>query len=421
MKYINILLFITLNFLSVLPSLSEEKKEEKYIIEADKTEGVIEGDERVIIGTGHVKITHGKLIITCDKGTSYEKQELVILENNVVIDDKEQGYHLTSGYVEYHKNDKHSIATKSPVLIIKKEENPIKVESEMMEMFSKEDKGIARGNVWIYYEDIVAQCDLATYYGKEDKIILEGDPVCWQGDSRLAGGKITLFIKNDKADKIFVEKESRMIYYTKSEKKSNIEGNETNQQKSEKNSESKGEPSDIKKPEENKDQGNGDNNTTENDNAVPDNSINKTNTNETEQKSTTEEVKNEETTGRVDTYGDTMTAYFQNGEVVRVLIDGNAEGVYYPYKDEKATDEKVFASGDRIDVSLKDQEVERIRILGNATGYYDPGKEGGQTKAYGDTMIVFIKDGEVDRIIIRGEAKGIYYHGKEQGEEEKSK
>ena len=417
MRYIHILTFVILNLFIILPPIAEDKKEEeKYVIEADNTEGIIEGDERVIIGTGHVKITHGKLIITCDKGTSYEKQELSILENNVIIDDPGQGYHLTSGYVEYHRKDKHSIATKTPILTIKKEENPIKVESEMMEMFSKEDIGIARGNVWIHYEDIVAQCDLATYYGKEEKIILEGDPVCWQGDSRLAGKKITLYIKNDKADKIFIEKESRMIYYTKSEKKN--EGIEKTDKIGEEPS-----PSEIKKSEEEtfkqlKDEKN------ENLNEPSLNELSNKNQPTENQENTEltnkqEGERKEETTGRVDTYGDMMTAYFQNGEVVRVLIEGNAQGLYYPYKEEKPTNEKVFASGDKIDVTLKDQEVERIRILGNASGYYDPGKEGGQTKAYGDTMIIFIKDGEVDRIIIRGKAKGIYYHGKEKGEETK--
>ncbi|MGQ9706575.1 MAG: LptA/OstA family protein [bacterium] len=414
MKHIYISISIIIIYLIFLNSLPEQKsQEEKYIIEADKTEGIIDGDERIIIGTGNVKITHGKLIITCDKGTSYEKQEMSVLENNVVIDDKEQGYHLTAGYVEYHKKDKHSIATKNPILIIKKKENPIRVESEMMEMFSKEDIGIARGNVWIYYEDIVAQCDLATYYGKENRIILEGDPVAWQGENRLSGKKITLFIKDDKADKIFVDKDARMIYYTKGEKKTEEKDDEVGSievpssgdvKEGNKNENSEGAIKEIETEKE----------TT---------SKSSTGTNERGDKKLEsdekKEDKGEETIGRVDTYGEMMTAYFKDGEVIRVLIEGNAQGVYYPYEDEKPTDEKVFASGDKIDVTLKDRKAERIRVLGSVGGYYDPGKKGGQTKAYGDTMIIFIENGEVDRIIIRGKAKGIYYHGKEEGEETK--
>ena len=406
---LKLILLLSLVFVPASKILTQEGEKEKYIIEADKTEGIMEGEERVIIGTGNVKITHGKLVITCDKGTSYEKQDLAILEKNVVIDDPDKGYHLTAGYVEYHKNDKHSIATQTPILTIKKEEEPIRVESELMEMFSEDDIGIARGNVWIYYQDIIAQCDLATYYGKEETIVLEGDPVAWQDESRLAGEVITLYIKDDEVDKIFINGGSRMIYYTREEKEKvedNMDGNKITDETGENIEEPSNPGEEYITP-------------TPPSITVPEEVIMEREEETGEEETTGEGIENKgekKTTGRVDTYGDVMTAYFEDGEVVRVLIEGNAEGIYYPYENGEPTDERVFASGNRIDVSLRDEQVERIRITGDVSGFYDPGKEGGQTRVYGDVMVIFIADNEVDKIIIRGKAKGIYYHGREEEE-----
>jgi hypothetical protein len=116
--------------------------------------------------------------------------------------------------------------------------------------------------------------------------------------------------------------------------------------------------------------------------------------------------------GRVETAGDKMIAYFEDENIKRLIIEGNAEGIYYPYKDNQETGESVFTSGDVIDVYINNENIDLIRITGDAVGVYNPGEnKESLTKTFGRIMVIYMaEDGEVDRIIVRGNAKGIYMH-----------
>lgn len=57
----------------------------------------------------------------------------------------------------------------------------------------------ALGDVRISYGNKRATCRRAVYYADEEKVILEGDPVLWEGDNRLRGARIVVFLKEDRA------------------------------------------------------------------------------------------------------------------------------------------------------------------------------------------------------------------------------
>jgi lipopolysaccharide export system protein LptA len=368
----------------------------------------MEGDESVLVATGNVKIIHGSTTITCKEARSYENKKMAILEKNVVVVDEEGGYHLDAGYVEYYRKEKHSIATKEPVLLLtKRKDRPIRIESVFMEMFQKKDIGIAKGNVWIYQEDITAQCDKCTYFGKEDRIILEGEPVAWKEDSRLAGDTITLILEEDVVKEIHVNDNTRMIYYSYEEEQNIDESDEedlsdedmpddkdvsTDDTVNEKKDETE-EITDVIKT------------NSENHSEVDENEV-------SEDKEINDEKEEKVIIGRVETAGDKMIAYFEDENIKRLIIEGNAEGIYYPYKDNQETGESVFTSGDVIDVYINNENIDLIRITGDAVGVYNPGEnKESLTKTFGRIMVIYMaEDGEVDRIIVRGNAKGIYMH-----------
>lgn len=421
----------------------EDEEDKKYVVEADVTEGFMEGEESVLVATGNVKITHSSTVITCEKARSYDDKKMAILEKNVVVDDEEGGYHLTADYVEYYREEEHSIATKEPVLIIKKrEDRPIRIESVFMEMFHKEDRGFASGNVWIYQEDITAQCDKCTYYGEEEEIILEGDPIAWQNDSRLAGDLITLYLKEDVVEEIHVDGNTRMIYYSyeeeevepETDEESTAEDEENSEEEAldEKNEEGEDDIELLDSPEQVEDDGN----ISDDDDVVEGEMEDEQNEyqDEVEREGDTIDEEGEEEAereveegteertiiGRVETSGDKMVAYFEDEVVKRVLIEGDAEGIYYPYEDNIETGETVFSSGDIMDIYIENDNIDNIRIRGDVVGVYDPGEgEEGMTKTFGKIMVIYMDDGgEVDRIIVRGNAKGIYTTREGQEKEE---
>ncbi len=57
----------------------------------------------------------------------------------------------------------------------------------------------ATGDVKIAYGTKRAHCEKAVYYVKEEKVVLEGHPILWEGDNRLKGGRIVVFLKEDRA------------------------------------------------------------------------------------------------------------------------------------------------------------------------------------------------------------------------------
>jgi len=59
-------------------------------------------------------------------------------------------------------------------------------------------KIVAQGNVKINQDERTATCEMATYFQPSQKIILTGKPKVWQGSNIVSGGKITIFLNEDK-------------------------------------------------------------------------------------------------------------------------------------------------------------------------------------------------------------------------------
>ena len=71
------------------------------------------------------------------------------------------------------------------------------------ELLAKTEREVERieatGDVKIAYGTKRAHCEKAVYYVKEEKVVLEGHPMLWEGDNRLKGGRIVVFLKEDRA------------------------------------------------------------------------------------------------------------------------------------------------------------------------------------------------------------------------------
>ena len=191
---------------------AEEPEDERYHVEADVTEGYMSGDEQVLHGTGNVLITHGDTRITCDEAWSYEKEGNAVLKGNVRLVNEKENYVLTSQYGEYFEKTKLAVASKGPKLVLTGD-RPVIITGDIMRMNTETEEGEAVGNAHVVSEDVEAFGETLLYFGEEERIELLGTPVAWQGDSRLAGDKLTMFLAGDDVDRLLVEGDARVIYF----------------------------------------------------------------------------------------------------------------------------------------------------------------------------------------------------------------
>jgi len=396
-------------------SPAKDPKDEPYHVEADVTEGYYTAGDQVLHGIGNVVIVHGETTITCDEAYSYEAQELATLLGNVVVRDKAQEYTLTSGYAEYRRGDRLSVATKNPKLVLEKD-RPITITSDIMRMWQDREYGEGAGNVKIVSEDVEGYGQKLKYFGKEDRVELTGKPVVRQADSRLAGDVITLYLEEDRLSRALAERSCRLIYFSRPEEEEEegpAAAEETGptgeaaapaEESPGSTEEDVASPEKVAGPEEGAD-------------ALADDNVGASGEGvaAAEEPAAPAEGEEEEErpTGRVEAAGDRMEGFFTEGKLDRVDITGEAEGHYWPFDElGRETGEQVDAAGDLIRVTMNGGEVRRILIDGNAEGVYRPAKAEGRsgvTQTAGDTITVFVTKREIRRIVVSGHARGSYF------------
>lgn len=398
------------------PGEKKEGEEEPYHVEADVTEGYYSAGNQVLHGVGNVVIVHGGTTITCDEAYSYEADKLATLLGNVRVKNETQKYTLTSGYAEYHRDEKLSVATQSPRLVLERD-RPVTITADIMRLWADNDYGEAAGDVKIVSEDVVGYGQILKRFGKEDRIELSGKPVVHQKDSRLAGDVITLFLEGDKLRRALAEGSSRLLYFSRPEEEKEEEVEEEARGEEEEGEEGGGagevegqgegtEPEAVDAA-----AGTGDEASPADAEAEGDEVSGET----TEEGVETDagEEGEEPPTGRVVASGDKMEGFFEDGVLDHVDIVGDAEGHYWPFDEfGRETGEKVDAAGDLIRVNMNDGEVKKILVEGNAEGVYRPSKAEGRsgvTRTAGDRISVFVTEREVRRIVVFGRARGSYF------------
>lgn len=416
------------------PAVSDKKidettgpEDERYHVEADVTEGYMSGDEQVLHGIGNVLITHGDTRITCDEAWSYEKEGNAVLKGNVRLVNEKENYVLTSQYGEYFEKTKLAVASKGPKLILTGD-RPVTITGDIMRMNTETEEGETVGNAHVVSEDVEAFGETLLYFGEEERVELLGTPVAWEGDSRLAGDKLTMFFAGDDVDRLLVEGDARVIYFAEGgdEEEEGPEASETEETSTEP-VESSGGPEGTETVEEVIGEeafvaGVSEDETIE---ETADAELAFDEPLDFEASVAGEEFGEEEEeppTGRVEASGDVIDCLFDEGQIEKIYIIGSAQGAFMPFDElGRETGEKIDSSGDRITVYTREGEVKKIIVEGDAVGVYHPaeavGREG-VTRTEGDTISVYMRDQEVRRIVVHGHARGSYFTREAAAEEE---
>ncbi len=240
-----------------------DKGNEPYTIDADHFESkLLENGERVTYLTGNCRLVHGDLTIRCEKTILYKERNLADLETDVVITQKgmratakkgvyqrainrlylEGDVHIVDGdndikaeKVTYYRTKMQAVAEKHVIMINKKEhttitgeyalwdrveqsgfvtENPKMVivdngeeytlYSQKLEVYNKEKKAVAVQDVRMISKDVNATCGVGTFYQKQGRIVMMGEPVLFRDSRKIFGNEIILYVENRDVKEVVV-------------------------------------------------------------------------------------------------------------------------------------------------------------------------------------------------------------------------
>jgi lipopolysaccharide assembly outer membrane protein LptD (OstA) len=327
-----------------------ERSESIELLNADFSELRTEKDNIMLNLIGNVKFRHGQLnlesqravwyrtagqvvfmdsvkiedpdqVLWADRVTYYKNSRKVVADGNVRLFSKKEDAEISGGHGEYDRTTKKVLFSQSPVLVLKPHQgdSTVTVNSQIMEYYIDQEKGVAQKDVYITKGNMRAQCDSATVLNKENKIILEGRPEAEKEKDRLFGDKIEIYLQNKKVERIEVFGNARASHLEVYDSLSQVS---------------------------------------------PEDSLVKANKGKESFLSSKR-----------------MIFLLEEERLKEVEAWGNATSIYYPSQkngsisNQGFTGEKNEASGDTIDLFLSDDRIIRVLIQGGAMGTYSFPKE----------------------------------------------
>lgn len=162
---------------------------------------------------GQVALGDQNSQLTARRVRYFQQTEIAFAEEEVAITNSDRRLLLTCGKAEYYRQQEHSKATISPVLIefdSLKQEN-MRITGEIIELFEGGARAKVTGKVEITQKKTRARCEEAEYFREEGRLELRFDPVAWQERDELRGELIELFIANQKLSQVKVTGKATMV------------------------------------------------------------------------------------------------------------------------------------------------------------------------------------------------------------------
>jgi lipopolysaccharide export system protein LptA len=104
--------------------------------------------------------------------------------------------------------------------VVLKKEGMTLYSDSMTVFYDKPTKGVreieAVGNVVVRKDGRVALSNRASYYSREEKIVLTGDPRIIENENQLGGERITLFMRDDRS----IVEGGKVLFYQDKDKQS---------------------------------------------------------------------------------------------------------------------------------------------------------------------------------------------------------
>ena len=132
---------------------------------------------------------------------------------NVIMTDSVKKNTLSGDYIYYNEKTETGLATDSALLVDWSGEDTLWVHADTLRTFKDSVYDVAKGyfNVRIYRNDIQGLCDSLVYTSRDSVMNMYGEPVLWAEKNQLSGEFIQAFTKNQKVNRIHIQREAIAI------------------------------------------------------------------------------------------------------------------------------------------------------------------------------------------------------------------
>jgi len=252
--------------------------------------------------------------ITAQTMTYYRRDRRVTAMQDVRMVDFQQDAVLTSQRIDYFRDLKQFDAFGNPELIFNPNDDTARmvIDSRQMSYLAKEKRGVASDSVVITRNNLVARSGQAEFFRDPEHVVLTGKPVIVQNENELSGDSISIFTEGRKISSLLVRGDARALYRT-----------------------------------------------------LPDSAL--------------MEYSTAEITGRE------IEAFFENDKISQMVTRRNATSVYDPAVTDTLITGTNTASGDSITLFFDNGLIKRVMIAGGARGEFIEPKFNSKSGAYFDT------------------------------------
>ncbi|MFQ6091162.1 MAG: LPS assembly protein LptD [bacterium] len=257
-----------------------------------------------------------------------QESRAVARGDSVQLSDLRNNLELLGKNVSYHYDREYAVATGRPTIVRRDEEEKLLMTlvSDTVEVFSRDDRLVAAGDVRIEREKFVAESGRAFICNNGERVILKGNPVLRQSTNRLTGDEIELTLEDSKVTRVQTTGRARAISTSRKDttgervELSELTGGEITLYLRDEEAENlvvAGNASSLYHLREGRGEG-----------------------------------------ARNEASGDTITLFFLQGEIDRTLVVGGARGTYYaPPSGEQGKVDTVMYRADRIEYKVADEAI----------------------------------------------------------------
>jgi lipopolysaccharide export system protein LptA len=184
-------------------------------------------ERSMLLNRSLVKHKNGKTLVAdtifYDKNQKYGEGF-----SHVIMNDTVQKSTLYGNYSYYSDANKIGMASDSALLVDWSSKDTMYVHADTL--FTSKDSiyDVARGyyHVRFYRDDVQGICDSLTYSARDSILNMHGDPVLWADNNQLSGEFIQAFTKNEKVNKIHVQRGAVAIQHQDSVYYNQLSGKE---------------------------------------------------------------------------------------------------------------------------------------------------------------------------------------------------
>jgi lipopolysaccharide export system protein LptA len=149
---------------------------------------------------GKVKALHGTVVLTADEIRAFSDDNVATAKGHVRVVDKTQSVTLTCGNLEYQNMMEVMTAHDHPMLVsVDNNKKPVTILGRQMVIDSENKTFVVNQNVEIHQGETNVEAQKATFFGNDNKLILENDPRVYTSSAEISARRITTNLGEDKS------------------------------------------------------------------------------------------------------------------------------------------------------------------------------------------------------------------------------